>query len=210
MRCAFQFVLAIALAFAAAVHAKTLDGIAAKVNGAIILESDVVDESAFACMVAGSGCVQDAPEAKRAALDRLIDRELLREQMKGVTFRHTNPAEVQKKLAELETQLGSKNWPQVFTHFGFTEDATRSRIQAELDLLRFVDSHFRPGIQIESAAIARYYREQFLPKLVPGATPPPLDEVSAEIRELLVQQEINRQLAAWLATLRQQSTIEVH
>ena len=59
---------------------EVLDGIAVTVNGHVILQSDWQDEVRYECFVAGCALQNVTPQDRKAALDRLIDQELLREQ----------------------------------------------------------------------------------------------------------------------------------
>lgn len=217
MRRVLKFTIALVLAFGACglQAGDILDRVVATVNGQPILQSEVAEEVAFDCLFARSECNRNDPERIHAARERLIDRKLLSQQMRGTRFERSRPDEVQRKLDELRQQLlsGRNNateWQQLLLHSGLSEDQVHVRIGAELDSVRFLDAHFRPGTVVTSSQISSYYSQQFVPKLPPHSRPPELSAVSGQIREILVQQAINSDLNAWLATLRQQSTIEVH
>ena len=217
MRRLLQLALACSLVCVACpLHAgDVLDRVAATVNGQPILQSEVEEEAAFDCLFARSKCNRDDPERLHAALERLVDRKLLTQQMRGARFERSRPEEVQRKLDELRRQLlpaanDATQWNHLLQNSGISEDQVRARIVAELDALRFLDAHFRPGTVVTSGQIAKYYSEQFVPKLPAHARPPELRAVTGQIREILVQQAINGDLNEWLATLRRQSAIEVH
>jgi hypothetical protein len=217
MRLLLQLALACGLACVACpLHAgDILDRVAATVNGQPILQSEVEEEAAFDCLFARSQCNRGDPERIHAALERLIDRKLLTQQMRGTRFERSRPEEVQRKMDELRRQLlpaanNVAQWNHLLQRSGISEDQVRARIAAELDALRFLDAHFRPGTVVTSSQIANYYSEQFVPKLPAHSRPPELRAVTGQIREILVQQAINGDLNEWLATLHQQSTIEVH
>ena len=55
----------------------------------------------------------------------------------------------------------------------------------------------------------RYYRETLLPQYPPGQTPPPLQQVSSRIEEILLQQRVNALFDTWLSNLRNQGQIQV-
>ena len=217
MRTFMQLAIACVLTFSAcSLHAgDILDRVVATVNGQPILQSEVEEEAAFDCLFARSECNPNGPERLHAARERLVDRTLLNQQMQGVRFERSRAEEVQRKLDELRQQLlpGKNNvaqWKQLLQRPGISEEQVRARIAAELDSVRFLDAHFRPGTVVTSSQIAKYYSEQFVPKLPAHPRPPELSAVASQIREILVQQAISGDLNDWLATLRQQSTIEVH
>jgi hypothetical protein len=68
---------------------------------------------------------------------------------------------------------------------------------------------FRQGIRITPDEIETYYKETLLPQYPAAQTPPPLQEVSSRIEEILLQQRVNQLFDDWLANLRKQGQIEV-
>jgi hypothetical protein len=65
-------------------------------------------------------------------------------------------------------------------------------------------------VQIAPKQIETYYNEQLVPALQKnGQAAPPLDNVRESIRELLTQQEINRQAAQWLDESKGRLRIEI-
>jgi len=83
-------------------------------------------------------------------------------------------------------------------------------VQEQIDLMRLVDAHLRPTVQIDSKSIEAYYREKFVPQLKQsGAGEIPLQEVSAKIRELLTQEKVSELMVSWLHSLRSESKLIV-
>src|SRR4029077_275370 len=91
-------VLAIALPARAG---DVLDRIVATVNNHIILQSEWQDAVRYEAFVAGRRPDQLQPGDSKAALDRLIDQELLREQMRSSGFPHASSEEVEKRIQEI-------------------------------------------------------------------------------------------------------------
>ena len=85
---------------------QVIDRIVATVNGHIILQSDWNDALRYEALLSARTVDQFSDEDRRAVLDRLIDQELLAEQMKSALFRHASLAESARWL--LET-LGYEN-----------------------------------------------------------------------------------------------------
>ena len=197
-----------------AVHAfagERLDGIAATVNGHAIMQSEVQEELAYECLMGQQACSSAGAPQRQAALDHLINQQLIAQQMQEEHF--PRQATSSLSLRDVRAQLISANpreiaWRQVLERYGLTEDIIAQRLAFEADTLRFTDSRFRPAVRISSEAIQRYYREQFVPRLKTAA-PPDLPAVETQIREVLIQQAITEQLNAWLEVLRQHSRIEV-
>ncbi len=190
---------------------EVLDRIAASVNGRVILQSDWDDEVRYESFMSGKPLQQVKPEARKAALDRLIDQELLREQVPAAEVQHASPEEVETQLQSLKGDyLREHGSPlgEALSQYHLTESNVRSRIETELDQLRIVDVRLRPSIQIDSSEVESYYKEKLLPELArSGVNKPALQDASPQIRELLLQEKMNQMLSTWLESLRSQVQI---
>jgi parvulin-like peptidyl-prolyl isomerase len=189
-----------------------LDRIVATVDNRIILLSDWQDAVHFEAFVAGRALDQVQAQDRKAALDRLIDQELLREQMRSSGFPHTSSEEVEKRIQEIRKQYGAAEseagWKAALQRYGLTEDELRKRIALHLDLMALVDARLRPNVIIDSKSIESYYNHELLPQLRrSGAPQVALTEVTPKIKELLTQQKMNQMLVAWLQDLRSGSQI---
>ena len=208
------FVVGAALVFAGspARAGDVIDRIVATVNRHIILQSDWEDALCFEAFTAGKPVEQLSVGERKAALDRLIDQELLREQIQAADFPHASAEEVSRRVSEIrkqypgsETDLG---WRAALARYHLSENELRNRLALQLDLLRLVDARLRPTVQIDSSSIESYYQHELLPQLrQSGAREVPLAEVTPKIKELLTQQKMNQLLTAWLQNLRAGSEI---
>ena len=82
-------------------------------------------------------------------------------------------------------------------------------LRNRLEILSFIELRFRQGIRITPEEIETYYRETLLPQYPSGQTPPPLQQVSSRIEEILLQQRVNALFDTWLSNLRSQGQIQV-
>ena len=204
--------LAIALALPAS--GEVIDRIVATVNGHIILQSDWNDALRFEALLSARSLSDFNEQERRDVLDRLIDQELLSEQMKSASFPHASESEAADQVAaarklypEASTDDG---WNAVLGKFGVTEKALLSHVREQIDLMRLVDAHLRPTIQIDSKSVEAYYRDKFVPQLKQsGADEVPLADVSAKIRELLTEEKVNELMVSWLQSLRSESTVSM-
>lgn len=191
---------------------EVIDRIVATVNGRIILLSDWEDSLRYEAFSSGRPVNHMTADDRKSALDHLIDQELLREQLKDSDIQHASPEEVaqrvveiRKQYAEAETELG---WRTLLDSYRLSEENLRSRVAAELDLMRLVDARLRPSVTVDSKSIESYYSQELLPQLrQSGGQDVPLPEVTAKIRELLTQKKISQLLTAWLQDLRAGSEI---
>ena len=200
-------------ALAAFSHAgSVVDRVVTNVNGHVVLQSDWEEEIAFEAFVNGRSPDSFTSAERKAALDRLIDQELLREQV-----RPSQPAppdqvaarvaEVRKAQPELATDQG---WHAALQRYGLTQRELEKRLSDEIQLMRLVEDRLRPSIQIDQKAVESYYHDQLLPDLKrAGNTAKPLTEMYSKIKSLLAEQKMNELLSGWLASLRSGSHILV-
>jgi SurA-like protein len=192
--------------------AEVIDRIVATVNGHIILLSDWEDSLRYEAFSNGRPLDRITAENRKSALDRLIDQELLREQVRTSDIQHASPeevaqrvAEIRKQYADAETELG---WRAVLDRYRLSDESLKSRVATELDLMRLVDARLRPSVTVDSKSIESYYRQELLPQLrQSGGQNVPLADVTAKIKELLTQKKISQLLTAWLRDLRAGSEI---
>ena len=189
-----------------------VDRIVATVNGHAILQSDWEDALHYEAFIAGHSSEQLTSTERKAALDRLIDQELLHQQIRSGDFQHASEVEVAARIQEIRRQYpgveSDSGWRAALTRYGLTEKELENRVALQLDLLRLVDARLRPTVQIDSKSIESYYNQELLPQLrQSGAQQIPLAQASPKIKELLTQRKIDQLLTAWLQTLRTGSEI---
>jgi peptidyl-prolyl cis-trans isomerase SurA len=198
----------------AVARAEVIDRIVAKVNGHIILQSDLDDALRYEALMSGKPLDQFTDDDRRAVLDRLVDQELLDEQMKSTTFRHASEAEADARVAGARKLYPAgatpEGWQTVLQRFQLNEKDLLAHVEQQIDLMRLVDARLRPQVQIDSKSIEAYYRDKFVPQLKQaGADEVPLADVSSKIRELLTQEKVNQLLVSWLHNLRSESKVTI-
>jgi peptidyl-prolyl cis-trans isomerase SurA len=189
-----------------------LDRVVATVNGHVILQSDWEDAVRSEAFIAGRTLDQVTANDQKAALDRLIDQELLKEQMRASEFQIPSQEEIGKRLQEVRKQYpgtdSDRGWQGQLARYGLTEAELKDRITDQLNLTRLVDVRLRPNVSIDAKSIESYYNQELLPQLRhSGGKEVALSEVSPQIKELLTQQQVNQLLTTWLRNLRASSEI---
>ena len=209
-------VLAIAMLMAAGFPAwagEIIDRIVATVNRSVILQSDWDDAVRYEAFIGGRPLDHITNEDRKAALDRLIDQELLREQV-----HLANPAvaseqeEVAKRIEEIRKQYpgaeAEAGWLDKLARYGLTEAGLKDRVAAQIELMGLVEARLRASVTIDSNSIQRYYNQELLPQLHQlHAQDVPLSEASPQIKELLIEQKVSELLTTWLQSLRAGSEI---
>ncbi len=195
-------------------RSEVIDRIVATVNGHIILQSDWDDALRYEALLNGRPLSLFTDDDRRAVLDRLIDQELLGEQMKAAAFQHATEAEATARVADARKHYANaatdEGWQDVLGRFHLSEKDVVAHVQQQIDLMRLVDAHLRPAVQIDSKTIEAYYLDKFVPQLKEsGAGEVPLEDVSAKIRELLTQQKVSELMVSWLQSLRSESKVDI-
>jgi len=193
---------------------EVIDRIVATVSGRIILQSDLDEALGYEALLNGRNLSQFTDDDRRSVLDRLIDQELLRGQLKSADFKHASDAEVAARVSDARKQYAQAvteaGWQSVLDQYHLREKDLLSHVQQQLDLMRLVDARLRPTVQIDSKTIEAYYREKFVPQLrQAGSGDVPLADVSGRIRELLTEQKVSEMLVSWLQTLRSEGDVRI-
>jgi peptidyl-prolyl cis-trans isomerase SurA len=213
---AIALALAVSVLFlpCASASAEVIDRIVATVNGHVILQSDWDEALCYEALLSNRPLAQFTDDDRRAVLDRLIDQELLREQMNSADFAHATDTEVTARVADARKQYpqatSTEAWQSLLGQYHLAEQDLLAHVRQQIDVMRLVDARLRPAVQIDSKSIEAYYRDQFVPKLKQaGASEVPLAEVSSKIRDLLTEQKVSELLVSWLQTLRSEGQVHI-
>jgi SurA N-terminal domain len=208
-----QCVVALALGMAMApssVGGEIVDRVVTSVNGHVVLQSDWEQELAIEAFSNARDPESFTSAERNAALDRLIDQQLLREQVRPSDSAPAGQvaarvAELRKLHPECATDEG---WRAALQRYGLTESSLEKRVGDQIQLMKLVEDRLQPSIQIDQRAVETYYHDQLLPDMKRAGSPPaPLTEVFGQIKDLLAERKMNELLAAWLANLRSGSHI---
>ncbi len=153
-------------------------------------------------------------QRSHAALDRLIDRALVLDQMQQAGVARADATSTAAHLATFRTQLKLENddaWRATLKRYGLLEADLADIIAEQTDVLRFMELRFRPAVHVAPEDVRRYYRETYLPEFSrtakSGAKAPPLEQVQQQILAVLAEQRMNDLFSAWLKNLRAQANI---
>jgi peptidyl-prolyl cis-trans isomerase SurA len=193
--------------------ADVIDRIVAVVNGHVVLQSQWDQSVSFEALLNRRPPRSFTLAQRKAALDRIIDQELIRQQSRPADFHPTTASEIDRAVADIREKYrdtpGDDAWKSLLAQYGLSEADLREKVADQIEQLRAVDAHLRPGVQVDSRSVETYYHDKLLPELgARGAKQVALADVAPEIREVLAQQKINDLLIGWLHTLRSNSTIK--
>ncbi len=194
------------------------DSTVAVVNRQAILKSDLEDEMQLSVLDPSTNAQEKMTEQE--ALERLISRTLIQQQIQQEDLQAAEPKpdEIAARLNEIRTELptcvradckSDAGWKTFLAQHDLTPAQVESYLRHRMEILSFIERRFRQGIRITPEEIATYYNGTLLPQYPAGEKPPPLEQVSSRIEEILLQQRVNVMFDNWLSNLRNQGQIEV-
>lgn len=189
--------------------AEEIDRLLAAVNGKVITEGDLRVARNLNALV---GFGRTAPPGSSSEeIDRMINRELLRQELEHFPLQPEDRTRADQRLEELRkgyAEIGGITY--VLRGLGLQETEIETYLALQVAMARFIDLRFRPFVSVTPAEIEEYYRTQLEPQLrMAGSRIPPLEEVSRQIEGLLMDGKVGRMMDDWIRILRQHSETEL-
>jgi hypothetical protein len=189
--------------------AEEVDRLLAAVNGKVITAGDLkLAGNLNALLLLGQG---PGTRTSEDELARLIDLELLRQELENFKIAPADEKSIQQRLDDLiqaYAEIGGLRT--LLNRLGLQQAELEDYLRLQTSILRFVDLRFRPfAPDPDSNEIEGYYRDVLIPKLKDGGAPvPPLQEVSDSIATIVKEQKVNAALDQWVKDVRRHSRIE--
>ena len=173
---------------------EVVDRIVARVENEVVLLSDVRELQEYQQLVNGKS------ESDSAILDRLIDQWIVRSEAALSRFPEPKDAEMDREVSRVVKSFASaEEYEARKKQSGLNDAEVRKIVTAQLYLTSYLDSRFRPSVQIDEKAIVDFYQSAVVPRAKAlGQEPPTLDASRDIIQEALVQSDINEQADRWL------------
>ncbi len=127
--------------------AAVIDRVAVVVGKIVILESEVDQEVRLTAFLNGEAVAPNA-QARREAAERLVDQQLIRNEMQIGHYPEPPAAEKDSVLQKFRKD----NYPDTTAYqaalqkYGLTEDQLKQRLVWQLEVLHFTDARFGPGM----------------------------------------------------------------
>ena len=171
-----------------------IDRVVARIENDIILLSDIRLLSHYQLLVEGK------TESDSEILDRLIDQWIVRNEANVARTPSPSGGDIDRAMQRLIQGFSSQQDFEARRKLaGLTEADVRRITTDQLFLNSYLDSRFRPTVQISEQAIQDFYKNSLLPRAqARGVTPPAFDTAHDFIQEALVQRGINEQADKWL------------
>lgn len=184
---------------------RVVDRIVARIEGDIILQSQVRELGAFQEFIDGHA------ESDDKLLEELIEQWVVETEATASHFPQPAQSEVDRELARLKGQFATpEKYASRLSELGISADQVRQLLSRQIYVERYVDYKFRPSVQIEPADIDAYYRKELLPELAKNKQPAPnRAAVEQQIREVLIQRGISGLTVKWLDDTKSRLKIEI-
>jgi hypothetical protein len=189
----------------AAGEVQSADGVAARIEEDVLLESEVRELGAFQQLVDGS------PKPRTDRIRELADQWIVRGEIEAAKYPPPSAEDVDRAYAQLAAQFSSpEEFAKRCAQADLTEAAVRRMLAQQLHLSRFLDYRFRAAAQIDAKQVDKYYQDEFSPQLkARNESVPPLADVEETIREVLVQRAISDRATQWLDDTRSRLKIDI-
>jgi parvulin-like peptidyl-prolyl isomerase len=185
--------------------ARVVDRIVARIEGDIILQSQVRELSGFQQLIDGH------TESDDKLLEELIEQWVVETEATASHFPQPAESEIDREMARLRENLAKpENYASRLNELGLSAAQVRQLLGRQIYVQRYVDYKFRPTVQVEPAAIDAYYQKELLPELAKNHQPAPeRAAVDEQIREVLVQRGISDMTVKWLDDTKSRLKIEI-
>jgi hypothetical protein len=128
--------------------AAVVDRIAVVVGTTVITETEVLQEARLTSFL-NQAPLDLGPAARRTAAERLVDQQLIRNEMRIGAYPQPTGAEIDDMLRNLKQERfgGSEaQYRAALDRYGITEDLLRRHLAWQLSAIRFTDLRFSPAV----------------------------------------------------------------
>ena len=145
------------------------------------------------------------PTARKQSANRLIDQELIRQQIRTGNYPVATQEQAQELISNIERERFEDDraaFDRELRQYGITESALEDRLVWQLTVLRFIDIRFRPSVVVSDQEIQQYYNTH-RSQIKSG-----LEAARAQIIDIITGEDVNDLLDQWLRQAHAQTHIE--
>ena len=183
---------------------EVVDRIVARVENDVILLSDIRALSRYQQFLDGKS------ETDAQILDRLIDQWVVRTEAGVSRSPKPSEAEIDRNVSRVRNSFTSlQEYEARKKQVQLSDQDVRAMVSSQLYLSNYLDSRFRPAVQVDPKAIDDFYQSAVVPRAkARGQEPPSLEAARDAIQEALIQNGINQQADQWLKESRLRLHVE--
>jgi len=183
------------------------DRIVAAVDDDVILLSDVHQVIELGLAEPQGG--EDESNVERRVLDGLIDQKLRFHEIDRFGFTDVPASDVEEAYQSFLQKFSSDAAAlRVIEDAGLDGKSVRRLFARQLMVLTYVDERLGARVFVSVDDIEKYYDEELAPTLQSsGAEMPPLADVREQIRALIREERLNREIERWTEALRAEADV---
>lgn len=151
------------------------------------------------------------PQAMRQSAERLIDQEIIRQEIVSGNYRRP----LESDATTLETQLKRDRFGgsdvrmrDELQRYRITESQLRAQLLWQLTVLRFIDQRFRPAVIVTDEEAHAYYDQHLAELRQQHPADNSFEALEPKVRTLVEGQRINENFNQWLEQARKGTRIE--
>jgi peptidyl-prolyl cis-trans isomerase SurA len=150
-------------------------------------------------------------DTKRKAAERLIDQTLIGDEMEKGRYARSGAGDLDamfKRLLQDRFGGSAARMKDSLSEYGLGEDQLRMQLQWQLDVMRFIEERFRPGVLVTDDEVRSYYdaRQADLKRQFPQLRT--YEALAPKIRTSLEGERLNGNFEQWLTQVRQRNRVE--
>lgn len=181
-------------------RAEIIDRILAVVDRAVITQSDVLGAIRL-------GLVRDASIA--AALDRLIERQLVLIEVDRYAPPEPPEAQVDRRVSELRAPAASPSeFDRALVETGISIERLRRHVRDDLRIEAYLQQRFGSPVQPSEEEVLQYYRDHAAQFSRAGAVRSYAD-AHDDARAALIAERRAETIAEWIAGLRRRANVNI-
>jgi len=176
-----------------------LDRVVARVNGTVILLTDVRAAVAF-------GLIDAAPDSEDA-IEQMVQRILLLDEVSRFPPPEPAAEALDAEVARLTTRAGG-SLDGVKRSTGLTDDQVRLLARDRLKIQAYLDQRFGVTVPLTEEQVLQYYRDHPA-EFTSGGEVLPFERTQALVRERAGLEQRRRTISQWLTDLRARGDVTV-
>jgi len=189
-----------------------LDRIAVVVGRRVIKTSDIDRDLRLTAFLNHDPLVVNSATKKEAA-DRLIDQQIIRQEIATGEYRRATDSEASALLTQIRTDRFGGSDVRLraeLSRYGLTEPQLQAQLLWQLTVLQFIDERFLPGVMVSDDEVRKYYDQHVAELKRQYPRDSSFATLEAKIRETLEGDQTNKQFEAWLEEARNHVFVEFH
>ena len=154
-----------------------------------------------------------SPAERKKAAERLVDQAIISDEIVNGQYQRPSQAEADALLAKIRQERfggSDQRMRQALTTYGLTQDTLRAQLYWQLEVLKFIDQRFHPGVYVTDEEVRDYYNQHKAELTRQNPRTPGLEALDSKIRSTIEGERMNQSFDEWLDRARKRNRVEYH